>query len=346
MKFQRLSSLSVIACAACRLAAAADLGDRMELHGYGNQDYLRASANEYLGADTHGSWDNNLLALVGIVTLTDRSRLWVQLESEAPDPVRLDWFFVDYRISDRLRAQVGRAKLPFGIYNEIADVHYLQVSAVPPLLYQDAGDITHETYQGLGIDYESVPAKIGSWRAQVWLGNTVSAETDDDLTDRRALGGKLTWSTPLKGLKLMFSGFRTEVEIPGDGSFRNEDRAAVSLDYVDGGVDIKSEYASHELGETKRAAWYVQGGYSIADKWIPYVRYDHAIADRRLDNEPSFYQETWVLGIGYRIGSSFGLRLENHFNRGYALPVASGEVVAGEGRRNWCLLAASVNFIF
>lgn len=93
-------------------------------------------------------------------------------------------------------------------------------------------------------------------------------------------------------------------------------------------------------------AYYLQTGYTLAEKWTPYARYDYAATDDRLNNDPSFYQKIWVAGVGYKIGNNFNLRLEDHINRGYALPVASGEVAAGTGRKNWNLFAASINFIF
>jgi hypothetical protein len=53
-----------------------------------------------------------------------------------------------------------------------------------------------------------------------------------------------------------------------------------------------------------------------------------------------------VAGLGYKLLSNVSLRGEAHFNRGYALPVASGEVIESEGKRNWTMVVIGVHFIF
>ena len=105
---------------------------QMEMHGYGYQDYLQANGNTYLGADGKGSWDNNFLGLVGAVSLNDKSKLWAQLQASSTDQNRFTWFFVDYQFSNQLRGHVGRVKLPMGLYNEVIDAKYLQVSQLEP----------------------------------------------------------------------------------------------------------------------------------------------------------------------------------------------------------------------
>ncbi len=58
--------------------------DRVDLHGYGYQAYMQTSgANSYNGADNQRSWDNNFLGLVATVTLTDKSKLWAQLQGSS-----------------------------------------------------------------------------------------------------------------------------------------------------------------------------------------------------------------------------------------------------------------------
>src|SRR5262249_44228041 len=106
MRMTMIGSAVLLACLGWSSAGAMELGKAFELHGYGSQNFLQTSANEYLGADDEGSWDSNLLALVGALTLNDKSKLWFQLESVTPEPVRFDWFFVDYQASDQLRLQV------------------------------------------------------------------------------------------------------------------------------------------------------------------------------------------------------------------------------------------------
>ena len=126
----------------------------------------------------------------------------------------------------------------------------------------------------------------------------------------------------------------------------NEDREIVSASYVTDNYDIKTEYANHKRLSINSRGGYVQGGYTLNDKWKPYVRYDYFTTDKSQKSDPSYYQKTFMLGVEYRIGPNLTARVEDHFNRGYALPVASDEVTAGSGSDHWGLFVAGINFVF
>ena len=338
-------SLATAALALSTGAHASDFSDRFDLHGYGHQDYLQSSANPYLGADKHGSWDSNFLGLVMSATLNEQSKLWAQLESSTNDGTRFTWFFVDYQLSDAARVHVGRVKLPLGFYNEVIEVKSLQLTSLLPSLYQTAADMVHDSYHGVGYDYEQdIGAGHVLWQA--WGGNVYDVNPPEDSRDRRAFGGRITWRTPVDGLRFMLSAYRTQVELLADKSMSNEDRAIVGAEFARGSWELKSEYAKHKFFGVDSAAWYVQGGYTFNDKWTPYVRYDYVTTDKSQRSDPSYYQRTGVLGLGYKLSGNIGLKVENHFNRGYALPVASGEVTAGAGAHNWNLFVAAMDFAF
>ena len=144
----------------------------------------------------------------------------------------------------------------------------------------------------------------------------------------------------------MLSGYRTQVETLADKSLSNEDRVIASIDFTCGRCDIKAEYGTHDFLGVRSDAYYVQARYSFGDAWGPYVRYERAVTDKNQSGDPSFFQKTLVAGVQYRMAESITLRLEGHFNHGYALPVASGEVAAGTGATDWNLAVAGVNFSF
>ena len=186
-QLHRIAALVALATAAAlplTTARASELGDRIDVHGYGFQSYLQSSGNTYLGADKHGTWDNNFLALVMSATLTDESKLWAQIESTTGEGTNFTWFFVDYQISDAARAHVGRVKLPLGFYNEIIDAKALHPAALAPVIYQVAADMVHDAYHGAGIDYEQDVGK-GHLVWQAWGGNVYDREPPVDSRDRR-----------------------------------------------------------------------------------------------------------------------------------------------------------------
>jgi len=326
-------------------AQAVELGDRIDLHGYGYQDYAQSSANSYLGADKHGTWDNNFLGLVLTATLTDKSKLWAQLEDTSTEGTSFTWIFVDYELTDNVRAHVGRVKLPLGFYNEIIDAKPLQPAALEPSLYQEAADMVHDSYQGVGIDYEQDIAG-GHVLWQAYGGNVYDNDPDIVTRDRRAFGGRATYRPPLDGVTFMVSALRTQVQSLATGTLSDEDRGILSAGYLANAWDIKAEYAAHKLLGVTSDAWYVQGAYALTEHWKPYVRHDYVVTDRRLRGDPSYEESTWVAGINYRINDSLGLKLENHFNNGYGLPVAEGSVTPGNGKKAWNLMLVSADFQF
>ena len=325
--------------------AAVELGDRIDLHGYGYQDYAQASANSYLGADKHGTWDNNFFGLVMAATLTDRSKFWMQFEDTATEGTNVTWAFVDYDLSDDVRLHAGRVKLPLGFYNEIIDAKPLQPAALEPSLYQEAADMVHDSYQGVGIDYEQ---DIGGGHVlwQGYGGNVYDNDPSVVTRDRRAYGGRITYRTPIDGVTLMGSAYRTEVQTLATGTMSNEDRAILSAGYLAHDWDVKAEYGVHKMLGVTSDAWYVQAAYAVTEHWKPYVRHDFVVTDRALRGDPSYQQSTWVAGLNYRVNDALGLKLENHFNSGYGLPVAEGSVAAGAGTKVWNLTLVSADFQF
>ena len=325
---------------------AIDFGDSAELHGYGSQDYLQATHNRYLGADSKGSWDDNFLGLVGTVTLNDASKLWAQLETSSQDSTHFTWFFIDYQFSDTVRAHVGRVRYPLGLYNEIVDSKFLQQSSLEPALYQQAADMVHDAYTGVGVDYQQSLGAGGGLLWQGYGGDTYDTDPPPDSRDRRSAGGRLTYQTPVSGLRFMISGYYTDVQILATQRSTGEGRWIFSGDYVDGDWDIKSEYGRHSFKGVDSYAYYAQLGRNLGERFTVFLRYDRFVADQSRAASDSYSQKIVVAGVNYKIRSNISLRFENHFNHGYALPVASGEMAPGSGRPDWDLLVAGVHFVF
>jgi hypothetical protein len=335
--------LAVASC--CHTASAIDFGDSFQLHGFGSQDYLQANHNTYLGADNRGTWDDNFLGLVGSFRLNEKSILWAQLETSSMDETKFTWFFIDYQFTDTLRGHAGRVKMPLGIYNEYIDTKFLQMSSLEPALYQGASDFVADAYNGIGLDYTQSLGSAGEILWQVYGGNTYDPDPPEGTHDRRAFGGRITYTTPVDGLRLLVSAIRIQNEQLATRQLVNETHAIYSIDYVHGDWDVKSEFGTHALDQEDSHGFYIQVGRTFG-KWTPFARYDDIVMDTELSKFDSFYQKTVVVGLNYKLASNISLRVEDHFNRGYALPVSSGEVPEGMGTRNWQLFAAVVHFMF
>jgi len=344
--FKKIIGMAFLTIGAQSAAHAVEAGS-VEIHGYGNQDYFHASDNKYLNADRNGTWQNNALALLFASQIDDKSKVWIQLYGTA-DKMRLDWAFVDYQVNNNLTARAGQIKTPIGLYNEIRDIDYIQMSALKPGIYQEASEFAHEAFRGVGMTLNHDLGSGGlSWDA--YAGQTVNFDTTSTIKNRQMAGGRLTYKTPVNGLRFMLSAYNDNKQNDATPPQKSAINAWVlSADYNNNDWDIKAEYAKKKDGlEDKRAkAYYVQTGYTLADKWTPFVRYDYITTDISQDTDPSYFQKSTSVGVTYKVNSNIGMRLENHWNKGYALPVAATDVTAGEGKTNWRMFGASVNFIF
>jgi hypothetical protein len=371
MRMQAETILITVLAALFAGAAQAD-DDIFTIHGFGNQDVSKTSANTFEQAGPSATWQNDFLGIVASARLSDKSKLWLQLQDNSVEEARVTWMFVDYQLTDDLSGQVGRVKFPFGIYNEYIDTRALQMSVGKPLAYSLEGDYGYDSYNGVGLNYTADLRKNGRVIIQGFTGDIfspnvpfVSVAYPDQFQmgnleavtiDRHIIGTKVTWETPVDGLRLLASFNENKTLSTADnGQTPNqaglETRWMLSADYVTDAVDLKAEYNHHKypglsgFSDEVSSAWYVQAGLPVGD-WTPYTRFDDAVTDRSQSSNPSYYQRTVVIGINRKITRNINFRIEDEFNHGYALPVASGETLAGAGRVNWQLYAAQINFLF
>ena len=343
---KRFSTAATALCAVLLASPshAVQLGESVELHGYGHLGFLKTDANRYFNAGTEGTWQYRDLALLFAGTLSDSSKAWAQLYA-VDGRVRLDWAFVDYQIARGPTVQLGQIKLPLGLYNEIRDVEFIRPSSMRPFLYQDAAEISDEAYRGLSLAYDHDLGSGGlSWTV---FGGRVAEFEDDHQQHHKLLAGlRAVYRTPIEGLSVTVSAYDNGLELKESGESGHKRVSVLSVDHVRGDLDLKAEYGRKTaFGETAET-WYAQAAYTFNDKWTPYLRYDVITTDADKRADPSFYQRSTVVGLGYKFTPNVGVKVETHINRGYALPVASEEVEAGAGETNWGMTAVSFNFIF
>lgn len=344
-------------------ARALELGDDLAIHGYGHQGFMQSKDNNYLSSGGDGTWNNNLMALVLTATVDDSTRVWTQLHNTSAGS-RLDWAFVDHQFSNTLSGRMGQIKFPFGLYNEIIDAHFLQQSTLPPSLYQETTKMRFESFRGVSFNY----IVGGGLALDIYGGEAMDNDQAGVSVFGRMVGGRAIYNTPVEGLRLMVSSFRSNVTniattthfngatIAADAkSFKQT--TALSVSYVQGNWDIKSEAARSKYYDVDSSTWYIQAGYAVADKWTPFVRYDYINTDESKSSDPSYYQQTSTVGLTYKLNNNVSLRMEDHFVKGYALPAksysaavpgskAATGVVAGTGTETWNIFVASINFIF
>ncbi|MBA4176279.1 MAG: hypothetical protein C0505_06930 [Leptothrix sp. (in: Bacteria)] len=341
-------SCGVLAAAVLATCTGLVRAEGVEIHGFAYQNYLRSTSLPYKEAGPNrDSFEEAAVALLFAAPLGERIKSWTQLHMTG-EQVRLDWAFVDYRFSASTIGRVGRIKLPIGVYNEIIDAKFLQVAAEAPLLYQQPLGITPESFNGISVNLE-YDVGLGMAGFDLYAGQTLEPEEGSSLTPSRLIGGRVTLQTRVPGLRLMASAYSNkfvDTAIPSTLDSVTRNTWVLSTDYKSDRLDLKSEYGVSRAGGRKTKAWYVQGGYTVAENWQPYARFDNLVTDSANSADPSYYQKSVVVGLNYTINSNVSVRAERHMNRGYGVPVASETVHAGEGKPRWSFFTASVNFIF
>ncbi|HKE18010.1 MAG TPA: hypothetical protein VKB80_24205 [Kofleriaceae bacterium] len=199
------------------------------IHGFVSQGAFLSTDNDYLGHSERGSVEF-LEAAVNVQTqLTDKLRVGAQLFTRDLGPIGnyamvLDWAYLDYRWRDWLGLRAGRIKMPFGLYNEFADV---DAARLPILLPQSVYSIVDRDFllaqTGTAI-YGSTPLTVAGGIDYQAFGGTVFVDANssalvvngpvelDSVDTKYAAGGQLFWRAPLPGLRLGGSYLRTNLD--------------------------------------------------------------------------------------------------------------------------------------
>jgi hypothetical protein len=112
----------------------------LETHGFVSFGYLKSWGNNWLG-DTLDGTDEFWEAAGNVIARPmDHLRLGAQLfvrdlGTSGNGQVELDWAYADWRFTDAIGVQVGRVKMPFGLYSESLDVDAGRSSVFLPIMY-------------------------------------------------------------------------------------------------------------------------------------------------------------------------------------------------------------------
>ena len=153
-------------------AIADDLTDRFTFAGFGYQDFRQTSANRVDYVDSGGNWDHNFLGLIMAAQVSDKSKIWAQLQADSTEQTRFTWLFADYQFTSTLTGHAGRVKFPFGLINEYIDNKALQLSLNLPMAYSESADMTYDAYTGVGLDWNEEGGSLGNLLVQGYAGNT------------------------------------------------------------------------------------------------------------------------------------------------------------------------------
>jgi hypothetical protein len=208
--------IAMVALVATSRAQPAD-APPVEIHGFVSEGGFVSTSNDYIGASSRGSLALFEAGLNMSAEPADRLRVGIQLFGRDVGtfrdiPPRLDWAYVDYRWRPWLGVRAGLIKMPYGLYNEFADVDatrtaILMPQAVYPL--RDRSALLAQTGVALYGRRGLGPAG-GALDYQAWFGTLNIPENAlvldgarlDDIDTRYVTGAQLFWQTPVDGLRI------------------------------------------------------------------------------------------------------------------------------------------------
>lgn len=237
----------------------------LETHGFVSFGYLKSWGNNWLGETIDGTDEFWEAAGNVIARPMDHLRLGAQLfvrdlGSYGNGKVELDWAYADWRATDALGVQVGRVKMPFGLFCESLDVDAGRTSVFLPIMYP-----TRAREILLSTDGIKFYGTLGDFDWALYGGQRQLQDDGDfasyfayrfNLTDvdsieaDSVIGGMLHWYTPIDGLAARVTLARLDdLELSGSMPGATVDleipywwAGMFSLIYEQGPITICAEY--------------------------------------------------------------------------------------------------------
>lgn len=282
----------------------------LEVHGFVSPGFLLSTGNNYLAQSKRGSFEFAEAGINFTKPLTEQLRAGIQIFARDLGNVgnysaKLDWFYLDYRITDWFGIRGGRVKIPFGLYNEINDI---DAARAPILLPQSTYPIQNRDYL-LAQTGAELYGRLDLYSAGALeyraYGGTILLESQEQpglpyelktIDVPYVVGGRLLWETPLDGLRV--GGSLQRLRLDADLLF---DPASYMKLQDDG--DLPASFAGDVTIEIPATLWigsieYVAGDALLA---LEYGRW-HAGVD---STQPKLFpgQKTTVSERGYVMGA-------------------------------------------
>lgn len=361
--------LAVALCLVTPPALAADIGSEdslasVEMHAFVSQGLILTHGNNYLAADTtHGSFQFSELGVNLTKNLTDRFRVGLQLFAQDLGPtgnydIKADWFYLDYRLANWLGVRAGRVKIPFGLYNDSADIDSARVAVLLPqsvypeenrnfLLAQTGGELYgYARLHALGaLDYRV-------YGGTIFLDTTTTSGSPYQVQNFNVpylVGGRLLWETPLESLRIAGSvqALRLDATVlpitpmTNAGATRAPPISAniqipavlwvASAEYIAGDLLLAAEYSRWYVGQDSSNAMVFPGGPTViseraygmatyrASKWLQSAVY-YSVMFPNVDDRSGreHMQHDVSTTLRFDINSFWLIKAEAHYMIGTA----------------------------
>ncbi|MFN8095716.1 MAG: hypothetical protein U0599_26450 [Vicinamibacteria bacterium] len=291
---------------AATAAHAQSAGERYSLRGFGGWALGRTDNENVYGYVASGDTEyaNYNFALNLAAKPTDKLSIRSQAfwgEDLRGRRVDLDYVFVEWAQSPKLKFRAGKVLSPFGLYTETYDVGTLRPFYLLPQFYAGTQGLLPKSYLGGGLtgsfelgenwelDYDAFGGEVHFNRVKstVILGQDpstglpVSQTFDLDLIGRGMFGGRLGISSPAKGLQLGVSALHADIYQSVNGGPRETypvtEEATLANAYARydrGPFRVQAEYFYAFADSVALWSGYVEASYRIGRHWQLAGTYD------------------------------------------------------------------------
>jgi hypothetical protein len=328
---KRLLAAALVALLFAPKAIAQELGDRIVINGYTNFEFSKQVSKEGRG-DKTGSFDADQFDLVFNITVSERVRVAADLSWEHGTATEegwgnqaLEYGFVEYTLSDKLKLRFGKMFTPFGVFNEIhtAKPAFLTVKEAASLNKNDrivGGGFLFYPRWGAGIAAHGdtvVGGKDLSYDVLLANGDQEEANPfEEDENSSKSITARVRVDANEK-LRLGYSFYRdrpssstfTTLQSHGFEAELNLTRLRILGEVAFGTLGIRAGGSQKQLG------WYIQPSYHLKNGWTPYIRLDYVNPNRRLSDVGG---RDLIVGVNVELSKNFQFKIENNDFRGGA----------------------------
>jgi hypothetical protein len=340
-----VAALTSIGAAAT--AGAQDVSSKLSVHGYLTQGAAVSDSGKVVGISKQGTTNYRRAAILMRYAQSPRDAFVIQVAHRAlgesptmnfePD-VKLDWAFYERKFMNQSSSiRVGKAPIPFGIYNETRYTGTLLPFYRAPYAMYFEGAYTSETIDGavlshtfLGESAFHVDASVygGSYDlleySQVPVAPGVYKFTIAQAQARGALGGQAWINTPIDGFRVGGGASRATMD---GGLLRTNGRKETKRDWnvgVDGSFDrfaARGEYRGTVYKNLTYHGYYGQVGARVVGPLSLNAQGEVGTAIAR---NGATYRELeiplirdYAVGANYAFRSDLVLKLEAHRTKDY-----------------------------
>lgn len=277
---------------------------------------------------SNSSFDAFALSLIPQMEINDRASLYSQLvyehamflevavdsaggrtlDNRSSGEFTVNDAYLKIDLADNLDVRFGKFATPFGLWNtaQYADPTYL-TARLPgrDTFYSRGTEPRLDTH--LFSRYAMGVWARGHWKfidgdLYVSNGRTKTSQHTDD-NNNKGVGARITAGLKAPGfqkLNIAYSGYSDTTSTDTVSTdFQDNRTHALSVDAQAGPWILLGEYGNSARGSKRLEAAYVLAGYSIKDRWIPFVRHEIFEPNRRAGMD-----RTYVTGGGVRFNVS------------------------------------------